>query len=588
MKRDGKRRTLYALAITVWMVVGVSAWAEEPLVFDGEYIIERDAQIAAAQQSSDLRTVARASHSELVALGPAIAAAQSDGPKAKRAYSASLDRCAELRRADPSIRSCSPNYVRRPSEISNDQYAAVQWYLQGPAEERPFGIAATSAWPFTHGSRSVVVGVLDTGIDYNHPDLAANVWTNPGEIPGNGIDDDGNGYKDDVHGANIANNNGNPIDQGGANSTFRGHGTHVSGIIGAVGNNGIGVSGVNWEVSLIGVTIYRQNLDDSSAFDIIKGFDYLSDLKLNRNIPVTAVNASFGGAGFSQPEYAAILRARDAGILVIAAAGNEGSDNDRDPIYPASYNLDNIISVAATDDSGELAYFSNYGAKTVDIAAPGTSIYSTIPGGAYDYKQGTSMAAPIVTGAIALLQSLNPGLNYLELKKALLDGAVALDGLRTSSKSGKLLNLASIVGAQDVAPQATPPPQPGRFKLRVRGFSRQRRVRITVTRTDFISARIPAKATIGVYLNGNRCSGALSLNDTRTKKTRVQTELRGLTSGVNTFVFYVTNSAGTITDTERFVQKVVAGKRYGASIASKKYTDVICSGLVNSAKILGR
>ena len=218
-------------------------------------------------------------------------------------------------------------------------------------------------------SANVLVGVIDTGVDYNHPDLAANIWTNPGEIAGNGIDDDGNGYIDDVHGYDFVNNDGDPMDD-------NGHGTHFSGTIGGVGNNGIGVAGVNWNVKIMALKFLDSGGSGSTA-NAVAGVQYATMMG------VDVTSNSWGGGGFSQALYDAIDAAGAANIAFVAAAGNNGANNDTSPAYPAAYDLPNIISVAATDDNDELASFSNYGAASVDLGAPGVDILSTLPGNQY-------------------------------------------------------------------------------------------------------------------------------------------------------------------------------------------------------------
>ncbi|NLI96935.1 MAG: S8 family serine peptidase, partial [Synergistaceae bacterium] len=271
-----------------------------------------------------------------------------------------------------------PNYIYHAALVPNDPEYASQWAL--------VKIRAPEAWEQTTGSADVIVAVLDTGVDLNHPDLAGNLWTNPGEIPGNGIDDDGNGYVDDVHGWNSHENSSDVQD------TF-GHGTHVSGIIGAVGNNGVGVSGVNWAVRIVAVK--ASSGDSFPTADLADGIDYVTALKTAKGLDIVAINASLGAA---VPEdlilNQAIESAGNAGILFVAAAGNNGGDNDVTPFYPASLFRPYVLSVAATDESDALANFgggkaSNYGRRTVHLAAPGKSIQSTYLSMGYSLLSGT-------------------------------------------------------------------------------------------------------------------------------------------------------------------------------------------------------
>lgn len=274
-------------------------------------------------------------------------------------------------------------------------------------------IDAPEAWDITTGNPDMVVAVIDSGVDMEHEDLAANIWTNQGEIPENGIDDDNNGYIDDVHGWDFAHDDNDPSD---TDSICGGHGTHTAGTIGAVGNNGIGVTGVNWDVQVMPLKIFKQVLFffcSTTSADIVEAIEYATAMG------VRVSNNSYGGGPPSQAEHDAI-QASDT--VFVVAAGNEGVNNDTTPSYPANYNLDNIISVAATDHNDDLASFSNYG-STVDLAAPGVAILSTTPYDNYESFNGTSMASPYVAGAAAMLLGENPQLTTKEVKWNLLNGA---------------------------------------------------------------------------------------------------------------------------------------------------------------------
>ena len=325
---------------------------------------------------------------------------------------------------DPNIEYIVPNYKRDLAQTFPDDSSFDQlWGLHNTGQTggtNDADIDAPEAWDITTGSaNNVVVGVIDSGIDYTHPDLAANIWTNPGEIPDNGEDDDGNGYVDDVHGYDFSDFDSDPMD-------VDGHGTHVAGTIGAVGDNNEGVVGVNWSPQLMAIKIFPNAFD----FNIIQAIEYTA----NMGVPIT--NNSWGGGPPSQALEDAIAYAGEAGQLFVAAAGNYSNDNDDFAFYPASYDLENILSVAATDHNDELAYFSNYGATTVDLGAPGVDVYSTVPyGDGYDFLSGTSMATPHVVGAASLLLSENPDLDAVQLKNQLMvsaDPIPALDGLTVS------------------------------------------------------------------------------------------------------------------------------------------------------------
>src|SRR5262245_53506680 len=279
----------------------------------------------------------------------------------------------------------------QPQVLTTDPYfnAGYQWGLYGDASSpaNQYGSQAAEAWAAGYtGSRTVYVGVLDEGFQVAHPDLSANVWKNPYD-PLDGVDNDGNGYVDDTNGWDFYYNNRTVYD-GGYYGTQDDHGTHVAGIIGAVGNNSRGVAGVNWNVSLISAKFLGPY--GGSISDAVKAIDYLVDLKTRHGLDIVAINASWGGGGYSQDLHDAIARAGEANILFITAAGNSGADLDQNPFYPASYtDLANVISVAALNSSGNLASWSNYGADTVSLAAPGVSILSTYPSNGYAYMSGT-------------------------------------------------------------------------------------------------------------------------------------------------------------------------------------------------------
>lgn len=318
-------------------------------------------------------------------------------------------------RHHPAVEYIEPNYRLYPSATPNDPLS--QWAL-GP-------ISASAAWDMTTGSADVLVGVLDSGVDLNHPDLAANIWTNPGEVPNDGLDNDNNGYVDDVHGWDWWNDDNSVVDAG-----ENPHGTHVAGIIGAVGNNGIGIAGMNWQVKLVPLKFIGPQF--GSNFGAIAGIEYAA------SVGVKVINGSFGSNWHSQGVKDAL---DTAGILFVASAGNNGSNSDLTPHYPSGLDLSHIISVAATTGSDGLASFSNYGAFSVDLGAPGVAINSTIPGG-YTDMSGTSMAAPYVTGAAALVYSVFPSLKAAEVKYRILSGTDPVAALAGKSLTGGRLNAA--------------------------------------------------------------------------------------------------------------------------------------------------
>lgn len=284
-------------------------------------------------------------------------------------------------RARPDVEAVSPNYRRRLQRLPNDPKFNQLWGMTK--------IGAADAWEKNIGSPGIVLAVLDTGVDYSHEDLAANMWRNPGEIAGNGIDDDGNGFVDDVYGYDFAadNNGGHDSDP----MDIESHGTHVAGTMAAVGDNGIGVCGINWNVKVMALKGVRPDkfIYDS---DSIEAIEYAVLMKRDYGVNLVAINASFGGGGNDQLQKDAIAEAGNQGIAFVCAAGNNGTDNDTIPFYPAAYDLPNIIAVAATDVNDQLASFSNYGANSVDIAAPGAGIFSTV-------RTGMGLEAALTSGS---------------------------------------------------------------------------------------------------------------------------------------------------------------------------------------------
>jgi subtilisin family serine protease len=318
-------------------------------------------------------------------------------------------------------------------------------------------IDAPQMWRMiTSADPDVIVAILDTGIDLDHPDLGANIWTNPDEIPGNGVDDDDNNYIDDVQGYDFVNGDNDPDDDDS-------HGTHVAGIIGAVGDNGMGIAGIAWNVQLMPIKVIEPNVASDHAANVCLGIDYA----MHENAKI--MNMSFRLFEYSQAVDLAIDRANDQGILVVAAAGNFASDNDADPLYPASYDDPNIIAVAASNHNDDLWFWgpgsgSNWGATSVDLAAPGEDIYSTVrvEDGSYASYTGTSMAAPHVSGVAALCWSLEPWLDHLQLKDLLLDDPESFNAADKEKKpafQGLVLTEGRLRAAQnaDFGDAADPP-----------------------------------------------------------------------------------------------------------------------------------
>jgi subtilisin family serine protease len=328
----------------------------------------------------------------------------------------------ERLRNEEQVEYVEPNYERKPmGTLPNDPVWAQQWGLAK--------IGLPDCWNYIKGSQGSIVAVIDTGVDYNHADLSGNMWNNPGEITGNLSDDDNNGYVDDAKGWNFYSNNNDPMDT-------QSHGTHVAGIIGAIGNNSIGVAGVNWRTRIMPVKFMGEYGGDVAAE--IEAIEYAVDMGAK------VINASYGGTSFSQTEYDASQDAGTKGVLFVAAAGNSGSSNDDQSFYPASCNLPNVISVAASDSGDSLAYFSNYGAASVHLAAPGVGILSTIPESQSTYpygsKDGTSMAAPFVSGVAALIWAERPDATMSEVKQAILESVDTVPSLNGIVVTGGRLN----------------------------------------------------------------------------------------------------------------------------------------------------
>jgi subtilisin family serine protease len=299
--------------------------------------------------------------------------------------------------------------VHKDDRFPNDPRFNILWGLHNTGQNGGLpdaDIDAPEAWSKSTGRRGVVVAILDSGVDYNHQDLRPNMWVNPGEIAGNGLDDDGNGYVDDVFGINAIEGSGDPMDDDG-------HGTHVAGIVGAAGNNSIGLAGVCWNCSLMAIKFLDEE-GDGYLSDELEGIEYA----INHGADI--LNGSFGTYDSSRVEENAIRAAQNAGLLFVFSSGNDGRNDDQNHHYPSSYDVENIIAVSASTRRDELASWSNYGLNSVDVAAPGASILSTVPGNAYATYSGTSMASPHVAGAAALIKSHDSSLTWRQIKSRLL------------------------------------------------------------------------------------------------------------------------------------------------------------------------
>jgi subtilisin family serine protease len=435
--------------------LAISAKTLNPFV-DGEVLVQFVAQTTAWQRDL-IRNEISGAISEIIQTPLMQQSGVGKLERIKLPQGMGIPAALEKLKGNPWVAFAEPNYIVSPTALSNDPMYAngSLWGMYsddiggaiGPSgTTNAFGSQAEKAWARgITGSSRVIVGVIDQGIQVTHPDLIDNIWVNPFENPNDGIDNDGNGYIDDKYGWDFLNND---------NSVFDGadpHGTHVAGTIGATGNNGLGVAGVNWDVSIIAAKFIGPN--SGTVADAVEALDYLTDLKIRHGINLVATNNSWGGSEYSQALQDAILRSAKQDILFVAAAGNSSKNNDTASFYPANYNTlvatsaesaasyDAVISVAAIKSNGSLASFSSYGQYSVDIAAPGEGILSTLPNN-YGFYSGTSMATPHVTGAIALLASQRSEFtSAASLKNTILQSAKPSSLLNSRVHTGGFLDI---------------------------------------------------------------------------------------------------------------------------------------------------
>lgn len=428
-------KTLIALAVTTALVsasaVANSAAGTEDsiLVMFKPGVSKQERQQLITQQGASLRQLdaqGRDMKMRYVADGRIV--------KVKVPKGVNRDHLIKKLAANPAVEVAEPNFPVKALATPNDPSFGELWGLHNTGQSGGTAgadIKAVDAWDISTGSHDIIIGVIDTGMDYNHPDLIDNRWVNPGSLPGS------------TYGYSTLNAEQDPMDSDS-------HGTHVAGTIGASGNNGTGVVGVNWNVTLLPCQFLGPT--GGSTAGAIECINYFTDLKLNHGVDIKATNNSWGGGGFSETLRAAIESGGDAGILFIAASGNDGGDADAAPMYPAAYDLDVIVSVASTDRNDNMSGFSNYGLTSVDLGAPGSAILSTVPGGGYDSYSGTSMASPHVAGAAALLWSVNPDITPLEMKAILMDSGDNLPALEGKTVSGKRVNLVNAMVEADPTP----------------------------------------------------------------------------------------------------------------------------------------
>jgi subtilisin family serine protease len=430
-----------------------------------------------------------------------------------RLRGAGVDHAVAALSHNPNVLYAEPDYVVTASIVPNDTRYGELW---GMAK-----INAPAAWDVSTGSSSFVVGDIDTGIDYTHPDLAANVWTNPGEVAGNGTDDDGNGYVDDIHGWDWVNNDNNPMDD-------NNHGTHTAGTVGASGNNGLGVTGVNWHVKIAGLKFLGANGSGSTS-NAIKALQYATA----ENMKVT--NNSWGGGGYSQALADAITAAGNAGDLFVAAAGNSSSNNDSAPSYPASYSMDNVIAVASTTSTDGLSSFSNYGATSVDLGAPGSGILSTTPGNTYQSFSGTSMATPHVAGAAALLWAAHPSWTYAQVRDRIFCTAFDIPALAGKTVTGGRLDVGAALASG--ACGGSPPPA---------GTMHVGDVTVRILRKG---RNVQGSATVSVFDANNQPVASATVNGTWTLNNALWSTKSGTTGSSGTATISSSSqklSAGTV------------------------------------------
>lgn len=343
----------------------------------------------------------------------------------------------------PGVMYAEPNFISHIDDTTpNDPSFNLQWgwlntgQIGGtPGDD----VDAAKAWDLTTGTNDVVVGVLDTGVQtqpHVHLDLAANLWNNTAECNGvPGVDDEGDGYIDDCHGIDTINHDSDPDDD-------FGHGTHTAGTMGAVGNNGIGVTGMSWHVTILPCKSHDFTGNGTND-SLVECLQFMSDWK-DRGLDVVATNNSYGGCNeacdFSQTLYDAIKDHMDHGILFVASAGNDAANNDTTLKYPTDYFLPNVIGVAATTNLDTLASFSNYGVHTVSVGAPGQSVYSTYPDDAYAYLSGTSMAGPHVAGLAGFLKAYDPSLDWRAIKNLILSGGEVITALQDKTVTDRRMN----------------------------------------------------------------------------------------------------------------------------------------------------
>lgn len=415
------------ISVLATLFASASALAIEPEAVPGEYVIKLKEPLAKYQHNLNALSLDLGSAIKSTIPGQNIVVI-------KRPVFEMQSSVTKRLMSNPAVEVVEPNYIYRASRTPNDPMLGQLWGMSNigqPDSGKTSGvqgmdISAVEAWEIETGSEDVVVAVIDTGVDYTNPDLAPNMWTNAAELNGAvGIDDDGNGVVDDIYGFNAINNGGDPKDD-------QGHGSHCAGTIGAKGDDGKGIVGVAWNTRIMAVK-FLDSKGSGTLENAIKGIDYAT--KMGAKV----MSNSWGGGGVSQTLKEAIERSHDAGALFVAAAGNESNNNDAKPSYPASYQVANVLSVAAVNNRGQIASFSNYGKNSVHVGAPGVNILSTTTMG-YQSWSGTSMATPHVSGIAALIASHDRQLTATEIKNRIITTARPVPGLRGKVRGAGFAN----------------------------------------------------------------------------------------------------------------------------------------------------
>ncbi len=476
-KTSSERPAINARMLAVMIIglgfVSVEAYAARPVplpIFEihaahvpGEVLVKfRSVPGQVSGQSSDI-AVARAAH---VAIGArtieTLRAVNIHRVRGTRKQSTEVLMQAYATRTD--VEYVEPNYTYTTQLIPNDPRFSEMWGLNNIGQTggtADADVDGPEAWNKKTGSPAVIVAIIDTGVAYDHADLAANMWINPGEIANNGIDDDRNGYVDDVRGWNFVNGNNNPMDD-------QGHGTHTGGTVGAVGNNATGVTGVAWQTKIMSLKFLSAS-GAGNALDAARAILYASAMgaKISNN--------SWGGGSYSQTIEDAIATANQRGMLFVVAAGNANANNDISTSYPCNSQQPNVLCVAATDHNDNQASFSSYGAVNVDLSAPGVSILSTVPTGicslcvssGYRFLSGTSVATPHVAGAAALVLAQFPGLAAIDIKNLLMRSVDKVPSLAGRTVTGGRLNIGRAVAATPITVVARGTPVNGVYPLMV-------------------------------------------------------------------------------------------------------------------------